>query len=128
MALPLGRLCTGFLVSALTALTTGQAAGQGTPEPIRGPSLSYLLEDRDGDLVPDRVGGRFEIRGYATMEPRPARTVDSRRWYFVTIQDDSAGIRLLTDDLAKFVDILEGTQVVAVGSLSHRRGTDELLI
>lgn len=85
-----------------------------------------LLLDHDGDLVPDRVGTTVTVRGCVNMTARIARGSADGDLYFVTIQDDFSGVRLLSLDEHTFDGLRPGDEVVATGTLRHRRGAEEI--
>ena len=92
------------------------------------PNLAYVLKDEDGDLVPDRVGQRFRVSGYTNMRSRSARSDAGGELFYVTIEDGTAGLRLLVRDEALIAPLDIGAWVEAEGLLTHRRGSEELFV
>ena len=123
-----GRVCFGGL-SLLCLWVSGVPAGaQTAPGRAEQVPLVYVLEDADANLVPDRLGQRFEVEGYVTMEPQVARRDGDEPWFYVTIEDDSTGIRLLTQDGPSLSGLRVGSGIIATGVLTHRCGSEELFI
>jgi len=105
---------------AVLAVTVPAAGAQDS----RVLSLADVVRDADADFVPDRLGEHFVVEGVAITSPQRARG----EIQYVVIQDDSGGIRILTEDAVLLRGIAPGTRVRAAGVLTHRRGSEELLV
>ncbi len=117
----MGLVGRGAVFGCALLLATAPVGGaqSSAAEPI-----ADVIRDADGDFVPDRLGETVSVVGVATTFRRAARDgID-----YVVIQDDSAAIRILTDDESLLVEIGPGTIVEVVGLLTHRRGVEELFI
>ncbi len=86
--------------------------------------IKDVLVDGDSDFVPDRIGQILTVVGTATTYPREAR----QGFDYVVIQDNTGGLRLLTEESTTLAGILPGTIVRSRGLLLHRRGVEELHI
>lgn len=115
----------------ITAALSAPSAAAQTPDVVRPPvedEIRLVLFDHDEDFVPDRVGETITVRGCVNMTYRVARGSSQGDWYFVTIQDESGGIRLFSLDREHFEGLVPGDEVIATGTLHHRRGSEELRI
>ena len=142
MPKPTQQVLVGSLAVLWLVLSISPALCQDSNSQAIHLSISQLKEDLDGDYVPDRLGGRFLVEGYATMEPRrpppafglvmmePRRSPPIGRgdWLVTTIEDGTAGVRLLARGSAALVDVHVGSWVAATGILVHRGGSEILVV
>ncbi len=97
--------------------------GQLLAQHLESTPLSEVIADRDSDLVPDHIGKQFTVNGVAITYPHQAR----EGWYYIVIEDNTAGLRLLSEDPSTLQAIEPGRRVRARGVLHHRRGTEEFV-
>src|SRR5688572_26113953 len=67
-------------------------------EPVSVPvsRMAWVVEDADGDHLPDRRGNRVSVMGTLTMTPRPSGDTA----YYSYVQDGTAGAQLLLNGYA----------------------------
>ncbi len=114
-------LCFFALILSPEPSLQGQVSEGSSVAPM---PLALVLEDRDADFVPDRLGDTLKVSGIITQPVREART----GWWYVVIQDNQAGLRLLSSESQMLQGLEPGAVVEAEGVLSHRRGSEELLL
>src|SRR5690606_35222168 len=84
--------------------------------------ISALLEDADGDTIPDGLNQPFRVRGVVTVGNRALQT----QAFQLLIEDASGGLSLFTR--APQADVARGQQVEASGRLGQFRGAPQLFI
>ncbi len=97
--------------------------GQLLAQHLESTPVTEVIVDRDSDLVP-HIGKQFTVNGVAITYPHQAR----EGWYYIVIEDNTAGLRLLSEDPSTLQGIEPGRRVRARGVLHHRRGTEELVV
>ncbi len=114
------NLAGGLLLYAAAAVP---APGATMQHPVAG-SIADVISDNDRDFVPDRLDEMVVVAGVATTYPHPARG----DIVYIVIQDDSAGVRILTEDAALLAGIVPGSLIEVSGLLTHRRGVEEVFV
>jgi signal transduction histidine kinase/ActR/RegA family two-component response regulator len=64
------------------------------------------------------------VTGVATTYPHVARG----DIVYIFVQDDAAGVRILTEDASLFAGIVPGSMIEASGLLTHRRGVEAIFV
>ncbi len=85
-------------------------------------SLASVVEDVDGDLIPDTIGNTVTVRGIAVASEFSV-TVGETRYYRVFISDGSAGILLQSEDASTISWVQQGDELDVSGVVGFHHGS-----
>jgi PAS domain S-box-containing protein len=87
--------------------------------------LATVLEDVDGDFVPDRMGQVVTVQGVITADP----LVTGRNSALANMQDASGGILLFTRSPSRFENRFKaGDEVRATGTVGQYQGAEQIIV
>ncbi|MEM1173265.1 MAG: ATP-binding protein [Pseudomonadota bacterium] len=85
-------------------------------------TLANVIEDLDGDMIPDALGQTVTVRGIAVANEFSV-TVGQARYYRVFMSDETAGILLQTQDASVISWVQHGDELEVTGTVGFHHGS-----